>query len=76
MHRAKGGMAMRGTISVTVDTLLAVGEASSNPVLHMWVAHALWLVANAAGPSYVPHVKACPCLLWAARLAAMIETPI
>ena len=50
-------MALRPAIGVTVQTLLAVGQASANPVLHMWVAHALWLIANAAGLSYVPHVQ-------------------
>lgn len=51
-------MALRGAIGMTVETLLAVGQASANPGLHMWLAHALWLIANAAGLSYVPHVKA------------------
>ena len=52
-------MALRGVISMTVETLLAVGHASTNPGLHKWIVHALWLIANAAGLSYVPHVKAC-----------------
>ena len=50
-------MAMRSTIGVTVETMLAVGRSSSNPVLQIWVAHGLWLTANAAGLSYVPHVQ-------------------
>ena len=48
---------MSSSIGLTVDTLLAVGQASASPVLHMWIAHALWLVANAAGLSFVPHVQ-------------------
>ncbi len=50
-------MAMRSSVGLTVNTLLAVGRASASPVLHMWIAHALWLVANAAGLSFVPHVQ-------------------
>ena len=50
-------MALLGSIGLSVDTLLAVGQASSSPVLHMWVAHSLWLIANAVGLSYVPHVQ-------------------
>ena len=57
IHRTKGGMAMRSSVGLTVNTLLAVGRASASPVLHMWIAHALWLVANAAGLSFVPHVQ-------------------
>jgi hypothetical protein len=53
-------MAMSSSVGITVDTLLAVGKASASPVLHMWIAHALWLVANSAGLSFVPHVQVCP----------------
>ena len=62
IHRTKGGMAMRSSVGLTVNTLLAVGRASASPVLHMWIVHALWLVANAAGLSFVPHVQVSPTL--------------
>lgn len=57
IYRMKGGMALLSTIGLAVDTLIAVGQASANPMLHMWVTHGLWLIANAAGLSYVPHVQ-------------------
>ena len=72
IYRRKGGMALLGSIGLSVDTLLAVGQASSSPVLHMWVAHSLWLIANAVGLSYVPHVQVSFFNPHCARLASII----
>ena len=58
IHRTKGGMAMRTSVGFTVDTMLAIAQSTANAALHMWLAHSLLLIANAAGLSYVPYVQA------------------
>lgn len=71
IHRAKGGMAMRAAVGFTVDTMLAVAASVSNASLHKWLAHSLLLIANAAGPSYVPYVQVTPrCRAWRSAAGA------
>lgn len=53
-------MAMRAAVGFTVDTMIAIAQSTSNALLHMWLAHSLLLIANAAGLSYVPYVQVCP----------------
>lgn len=54
-------MAMRTSVGFTVDTMLAIAQSTANAALHMWLAHSLLLIANAAGLSYVPYVQAGNC---------------
>ena len=56
MFRAKGGIALQGGVPVMAETLLAVAR-SSQGVTVLWVLHGLWLLANAAGLAFVPHVQ-------------------
>lgn len=58
IYRSKGGIALLGTVSHAAETLIAVARASSG-VSHVWLLHSLWLVANAAGLSFIPDVKVC-----------------
>ena len=51
-------MAMRTSVGFTVDTMLAIAQSTANPALHMWLAHSLLLIANAAGLSYIAYVQA------------------
>ncbi len=69
IYRSKGGIALLGTVNHAAQTLLAVARASSGSS-HVWLLHSLWLVANAAGLSFMPNVtvscssearKAAPC---------------
>lgn len=57
IHRAKGGMALRASVGFSVETMLAVAASVSNTTLHLWLAHSILLIANAAGLSFVPHVQ-------------------
>lgn len=57
VHRSKGGLSLQGVVAPSVEALLG---AASRPAgsSHLWALHGLWLVANAAGPSFMPHVRA------------------
>ncbi|MEW5307721.1 MAG: hypothetical protein WDW36_010098 [Sanguina aurantia] len=57
VHRCKGGLSLQGVVAPSVEALLG---AASRPAgaSHLWALHGLWLVANAAGPSFTPHVRA------------------
>ena len=57
IYRSKGGMALQATVAQVSRTLLAVADISSG-MTSLWLTHALTLVANAAGLSFIPHVKA------------------
>ena len=57
MYRSKGGIALQAAVPVTVQTLLALGRSLPPGQFHLWYLHGLWLVANAAGLAFVPHVK-------------------
>ncbi|KAK9865210.1 hypothetical protein WJX84_003181 [Apatococcus fuscideae] len=54
--RAKGGLALQGLLPTVVETLIAVARQSSGLVA-FWAVHGLWLTANAAGLSFISHVK-------------------
>lgn len=49
-------MSLQAVVPSTVEHLIAVASRPTGSV-HLWALHALWLVANAAGPAYVGHVK-------------------
>ncbi|CAL8466413.1 g5949 [Coccomyxa elongata] len=55
--RSKGGIALQSTLTPVADTFLAVAAVCTGPV-QLWLLHGLWLTANAAGPAFLPHVKA------------------
>lgn len=55
--RSKGGIALQSTLTLVADTFLAVAAVCTGPV-QLWLLHGLWLTANAAGPAFLPHVKA------------------
>lgn len=57
VHRSKGGLSLQGVVGPSVEALQG---AASRPAgsSHLWALHGLWLVANAAGPSFMPHVRA------------------
>ncbi|KAG6542844.1 hypothetical protein Mapa_015748 [Marchantia paleacea] len=57
VHRSVGGMALSALVPATVQALCALAK-DPNDNLHGWALHALWLTADAAGLSYVPHVQA------------------
>ncbi|BBN09583.1 HEAT repeat-containing protein 5 [Marchantia polymorpha subsp. ruderalis] len=57
VHRSVGGMALSALVPATVQALCALAK-DPNDYLHGWALHALWLTADAAGLSYVPHVQA------------------
>ena len=56
VYRSKGGMALQGAVGLAANTLLAVARGSSGSTL-LWLLHALWLLANAAGLAFIPNVK-------------------
>lgn len=56
IYRSKGGIALRALVGHVAGTLLAVAKASSG-VTHVWLLHALWLLANSAGLLFIPNVK-------------------
>lgn len=62
IYRSKGGIALLGVVGHAAETLIAVARASSG-ISHIWLLHSLWLVANAAGLSFIPNVKVCPSLV-------------
>ena len=55
--RSKGGIALQSTLNLAAETFLAVARVCTGPV-QLWLLHGLWLTANAAGPAFLPHVKA------------------
>ncbi|KAL2632357.1 hypothetical protein R1flu_017043 [Riccia fluitans] len=57
VHRSVGGMSLSALVPPTVQALCALAK-DPNENLHGWALHALWLTADAAGLSYVPHVQA------------------
>lgn len=59
IYRSKGGIALLGMVGYVTETLIAVARASAG-ISHVWLLHSLWLVANAAGLSFMPNVKVCP----------------
>ena len=52
-----GGMALSALVGPTV-TLLCSLARDPRQGLHCWALHALWLTADAAGLTYIPHVQA------------------
>lgn len=60
--RSKGGLALQGLLPTVVETLIAVARQSSGLVA-FWAVHGLWLTANAAGLSFLSHVKVKPAAL-------------
>ena len=54
--RAKGGLALQGLLPTGVETLIAVAR-STGGLVAFWAVHGLWLTANAAGLSFISHVK-------------------
>ena len=56
VYRSKGGIALQGAVPKAAETLLAVARGSSGQT-HIWLLHALWLLAEAAGLALMPHVK-------------------
>ncbi len=54
IHRT-GGVHMQMLITPTVVTLLAVVRGASAPA-KLWALHALWVIGNVAGPTYIQHV--------------------
>lgn len=59
--RSKGGIALQSTLNLVANTFLAVAAVCTGPV-QLWLLHGLWLTANAAGPAFLPHVKARICI--------------
>ena len=59
--RSKGGIALQSTLNLVANTFLAVAAVCTGPV-QLWLLHGLWLTANAAGPTFLPHVKARICI--------------
>uniref|UniRef100_A0A7I4AXA5 HEAT repeat-containing protein n=1 Tax=Physcomitrium patens TaxID=3218 RepID=A0A7I4AXA5_PHYPA len=57
IHRSVGGMALSALVPSTVQVLCALAKDPTD-ALHIWSLHGLWLTAEAAGLSYVPHVQA------------------
>lgn len=58
VYRSKGGIALQSAVDLTAQTLMAVARSSPGSV-QLWIVHGLWLVANAAGLSFLPHVGVC-----------------
>eukprot|EP00884_Botryococcus_braunii_P001693 jgi/Botrbrau1/11524/Bobra.0393s0003.2 len=57
IYRSKGGIALQSAVELTAQTLMAVARSCPGSV-QLWVVHGLWLVANAAGLAFLPHVRA------------------
>jgi hypothetical protein len=55
--RTAGGMALAPAVAAAVDALAAAAaEPDASPACaHLWAAHGLWLVANAAGAAFARH---------------------
>lgn len=51
-----GGMALSVLVPATVQALCLLARDPTD-ALHVWALHGLWLTAEAAGLSYVPHVQ-------------------
>jgi hypothetical protein len=51
-----GGMALSALVPATVQVLCVLAKDPTD-ALHLWSLHGLWLTAEAAGLSYVPHVQ-------------------
>lgn len=49
-------MALSALVPSTVQVLCALAKDPTD-ALHIWSLHGLWLTAEAAGLSYVPHVQ-------------------
>lgn len=49
-------MALSALVPATVQALCALARDPTD-ALHIWALHGLWLTAEAAGLSYVPHVQ-------------------
>ena len=56
VFRVKGGMALGSVASNAARALLAAGCVMTG-VHHIWVLHALTLLANASGLAFIPHVS-------------------
>jgi hypothetical protein len=56
VHRAKGGLALRSSVGVTVEHLVSVASRPAGGA-PLWALQGLLCVAGAAGPAYGPHVK-------------------
>ncbi|KAG2435720.1 hypothetical protein HXX76_006917 [Chlamydomonas incerta] len=57
VHRARGGLAMQGAVSSSVDALVAAASRPGSNTAAAWVLHALWLVACNSGGAFVPRVR-------------------
>lgn len=51
-----GGMALSTLVPASVQVLCGLARDPADD-LHIWSLHGLWLTAEAAGLSYVPHVQ-------------------
>ena len=56
MSCSVGGMALSALVPATVQVLCVLAKDPTDD-LHLWSLHGLWLTADAAGLSYVPHVQ-------------------
>lgn len=56
MARSVGGMALSTLVPASVQVLCGLARDPADD-LHIWSLHGLWLTAEAAGLSYVPHVQ-------------------
>eukprot|EP00850_Spirogloea_muscicola_P013780 SM000095S24994 [mRNA] locus=s95:314510:331395:- [translate_table: standard] len=57
IHRSVGGMALAALVPSSVQALCSLARDPSGS-LSIWALHGLWLTAEAAGLSFVPHVQA------------------
>ncbi|XP_020585694.1 LOW QUALITY PROTEIN: HEAT repeat-containing protein 5B [Phalaenopsis equestris] len=57
IHRSVGGMALSSLVPATVSSVSSLAK-SSNVTLQLWSLHALLLIIEAAGLSFVPQVQA------------------
>eukprot|EP00899_Mesostigma_viride_P021582 jgi/Mesvir1/29425/Mv23005-RA.1 len=56
INRSVGGMTLSGLVRATVTELMWLAKVDAGKPRCIWPLHALWLTANVAGMSFMPHV--------------------
>ncbi|GBG62555.1 hypothetical protein CBR_g31193 [Chara braunii] len=57
VHRSVGGMALSALVPAVIQGLCNLAKDATDG-LYIWALHGLWLTADAAGLSFMPHVEA------------------
>jgi hypothetical protein len=57
MGRSLGGISLTGLLDSMIKKLQQIVSSGIDETSQIWLLHSYWLIANAAGPAFIPYVK-------------------